>query len=68
MSRALKPGQRVHVTVRNRLAVFQPGDKGMILHAASSAVGVRYYLVAMDKGELDSTGVIFTEGEIEPEE
>jgi hypothetical protein len=69
MSRELKPGQRVRVTVRNRIAGFQPGDTGMVLHAATrGAIGERFFLVAMDKGELDSTGVIFTEGEIEPEE
>jgi hypothetical protein len=63
----LKAGDSVRVTVRNRIAGFPPGDKGTVLHAASSAAGGRYYLVAMDKGELDSTGVIFTEGEIEPD-
>jgi hypothetical protein len=65
MSRLLEVGDRVRVTARSRLVGYQPGDKGTVLHVAWSAAGGRYYLVAMDRGELDSTGVIFTEGEIE---
>ena len=60
----LKAGDRVRVTMRSRIDGYEPGDEGTVLHAAWSA-GRRYYLVAMDGGELDSTGVIFTEGEIE---
>ena len=65
MSRELNVGDRVRVTAHNRIAGYHAGDKGTVLHVARSAVGRRYYLVAMDKGELDSTGVIFTVGEIE---
>ena len=61
----LKVGDRVRVTMRSRIAGYQPGDEGTLLHVAWSPTGGCYYLVAMDKGELDSTGVIFTVGEIE---
>jgi hypothetical protein len=61
----LKAGDRVRVTMRSRIAGYEPGDEGTLLHVAWPPTGGRYYLVAMDGGELDSTGVIFTEGEIE---
>jgi hypothetical protein len=54
MSRELKPGDRVHVTVRNRMYGYQPG-----------ASGVRYYVVAMDKDDPTKSGVVFTADEIE---
>jgi hypothetical protein len=68
MSRPLKPGDRVRVTLHNRLAGYQPGDKGTVARLSmSAATGERYYTVTMDKGEPDSTGVIFAEDEIEPD-
>jgi hypothetical protein len=65
MFRELRVGDRVRVTMRNRIAGYDPGDEGIVLHVACSAAGGRHYIVAMDGGELDSTGVIFTESEIE---
>jgi hypothetical protein len=67
MIRELKVGDRVRVTMRNRMAGYEPGDEGTLLHATRSAGGRYFYLVAMDGGEPDSTGVIFTEGEIVPD-
>ena len=52
MSRELKPGQRVRVTVRNRMAGYQPGDKGTVMReVADGPSGTRYYVVAMDKDD-----------------
>ena len=49
MSRELKPGQRVRVTVRNRVARYQPGDTGTVLRSSVLATtGQRYYTVTMD--------------------
>jgi hypothetical protein len=68
MSYQLKPGDRVRVTVRNRMAGYQPGDKGTVLRVSESAAGgERYYCVAMDKDDATHTGAVFTEGEIEPD-
>jgi hypothetical protein len=68
MSRELKPGQRVRVTVRNRLAGYQPGDTGTVLWSSlSAASGVRYYTVAMDIDDPAARGAVFAEGEIEPD-
>jgi hypothetical protein len=65
----LKAGQRVRVTSRNRVAGYQPGDKGTVLRTSiSAATGDRYYTVAMDKDSPDATGVVFAEGEIEADE
>jgi hypothetical protein len=69
MGGELKAGQRVRVTARNRMAGYQPGDKGTVLRASvSAATGERYYSVVMDKDGPDATGAVFTEGEIEPDE
>jgi hypothetical protein len=52
MSRDLKPGDRVRVTIRNRLAGYQPGDKGTVWRASrASATGEGSYTVEMDKDE-----------------
>jgi hypothetical protein len=67
MSGELKPGDRVRVTVRNRMAGYQPGDKGRILGGPHVPLGGHpYYLVAM---ETSMTGrpVVFMEEEIEPD-
>jgi hypothetical protein len=65
MECVLKPGDRIRVTVCNRLAGYEPGDKGTMLREVTVGLNGSYYVVTMDRGEPDSTGVIFTEGEIE---
>jgi len=66
MSRALQKGQRVRVTARNRMAGYQPGDKGTVLRETTLAMrGERSYTVAMDKDDPAASGAVFTEGEIE---
>ena len=35
MRRELKPGDRVCVTVRNRMAGYQPGDTGSVLRVSA---------------------------------
>jgi hypothetical protein len=69
MDGALKAGQRVRVTSRNRMAGYQSGDQGTVLRVSiSAATGERNYTVAMDKDGPDATAVLFTEGEIEADE
>jgi hypothetical protein len=66
MSRALKVGDRVRVTIHNRMAGYQPGDKGAVLReVADGPSGTRYYVVAMDKDDPIKTGVLFSDDEIE---
>jgi hypothetical protein len=66
MSRELKPGDRVRVTVCNRMSGYQPGDKGTVLREAiSGPSGARYFAVAMDKDDPTKSGVVFTADEIE---
>jgi hypothetical protein len=68
MSGPLKPGVRVRVTTRSRLAGPQPGDTGTVLRVGKLVTtGSPYCTVAMDKAEPDSTGVVFAEDEIEPD-
>ena len=69
MSRPLKPGDRVRVTLHNRPAGYQVGDKGTVVRGASTATitGERYYTVAMDRDGPDATGVVFGQDEIEPD-
>jgi hypothetical protein len=68
MSRELQAGQRIRVTVRNRLAYYQSGDKGTVWREGSrDSTGGRYYLVAMDKDGPDATERIFLADEIEPD-
>jgi hypothetical protein len=67
MSRGLNAGERVRVTLRNRIAGYQPGDKGTVVRVGKLVTtGSPFYTVATDKGEPDSTGVIFAEDAIEP--
>jgi hypothetical protein len=70
MGRPLQIGYRVRVTPRNRVAGYQPGDKGTVVRGASTSTitGERYYTVFMDKDEPDATGVVFAEDEIEPDQ
>lgn len=71
MSVALKPGDRVRVTVKDLLNRFQPGDKGTVQRVMETSVdaryyaGARYYTVAMDKAGPNGSTVIFAESEIE---
>jgi hypothetical protein len=69
MSRGLNIGDRVRVTLRNRMAGYQPGDKGTVMRGASTSpvTGERYYTVVMDKDEPAATGVVFAADEIEPD-
>jgi hypothetical protein len=68
MSRALKPGDRVHVTVRNRMAGYHLGDTGTVLRSSVLATtGQRYYSVAMDKDDPTKSGVVFSDEEIDPD-
>jgi hypothetical protein len=69
MSRALKAGDRVRVTARNRLAGYVPGDKGRVLREPLTVTinGERYYTVAMDKDGPNATGVVFAADEVEPD-
>jgi hypothetical protein len=68
MSFPLKLGDRVRVTVRNRMAGYTPGDKGTVLRVSeATATGAHYYSVAMDKDDPAHSGVVFTEDEIEPD-
>ena len=53
MSCQLKAGDRVRVTVRNRMHGYQPGDKGEVLREITAGPsGACYYVVAMDKDGL----------------
>jgi hypothetical protein len=66
MSRELKPGQRVRVTVRNRVARYQPGDTGTVLRSSVLATtGQRYFTVAMDIDDPTASGAVFSDDEIE---
>jgi hypothetical protein len=68
MSAALKPGDRIRITARNRTHGYQPGDKGTVLRVSELVTtGSPYYTAAMDKDDPDHTGVVFAEGEIEPD-
>jgi hypothetical protein len=68
MSLPLKPGDRVRVTVRNRMAGYLPGDKGTVLRVSEASIsGAHYFTVAMDKDDPTNSGVVFAEDEIEPD-
>jgi hypothetical protein len=68
MSRELKPGQRVRVTVRNRVARYQPGDTGTVLREVMLSMrGERSYTVAMDKDDPAKSEAVFRFDEIEPD-
>ena len=69
MSGALKVGDRVRVTTRNRMAGYRPGDRGTVLRVTeTAATGERYYSVAMDRDAVTITGVLFAEEEIEADD
>jgi hypothetical protein len=68
MSRQLKPGQRVRVTLRSRAARYQPGDTGTVLRSSVSVMGERSYTVAMDMDDPAASGAVFAEGEIEADD
>ena len=68
MSRQLKPGQRVRVTLRSRAARYQPGDTGTVLRSSVSVTGERSYTVAMDMDDPAASGAVFAEGEIEADD
>jgi hypothetical protein len=69
MTRELKPGQRVRVTVRNRLARYQPGETGTVLRSSvSPTTGERHYTVAMDLDGPATSGAVFAEDEIEADD
>ena len=66
MSCQLKAGDRVRVTVRNRMHGYQTGDQGTVVRqVVAGPSGTCYYLVAMDKDDPAKTGVVFTNDEIE---
>jgi hypothetical protein len=68
MSNAIKPGERVRLTVRNRQPIFQPGDRGTVLSGPhTSPGGEDYYVVRMDEGPADRS-LIFMSDEIERDE
>ena len=62
----LKRGDRVRLTVQNRMRGYHPGDKGLLVRElASDSSGTRYYLVRMEKDDPSKTGVVVTADEIE---
>src|SRR5262249_29143677 len=68
MSCQLKPGDRVRVTVRNRMHGYQPGDKGAVLREiADGPSGACCYVVVMDKDAPSKSSVVFSDDEIEPD-
>jgi hypothetical protein len=68
MSAKLTVGNRVRVTVRNRMHGYRTGDKGIVLWGPSlpDAAGERYYLVVMEK-DANGNAVVFNADEIEPD-
>jgi hypothetical protein len=68
MSAQLIIGNRVRVTLQNRMHAYRAGDKGIVLWGPSlpDAAGDRYYLVVMDK-DANGNAVVFNADEIEPD-
>jgi hypothetical protein len=66
----MQRGDRVRATARCAMTGYGPGDKGTVARGllTSSDGTLRYYHVRMDKDGAVGTSVIFTEGEIEPDE
>jgi hypothetical protein len=62
----LKPGDRVRVTRRYRLADYRPGDKGEVLDGPRLAGHRPYFAVAMDV-DAPGRGAFFLYDEIEPD-
>jgi hypothetical protein len=68
MACPLKPGDRIRVTVRNRMHGYKPSDKGVVLREIiAGPSGAFYYVVAMDKDAPSKSGVVFSDDEIEPD-
>jgi hypothetical protein len=69
MSDALKVGDRVHATVGNLVSGYQPGDRGTVLKSLENPAGgdTCFYVVAMDRVHIPGGGMVFAEGEIEPD-
>jgi hypothetical protein len=66
MSPELKVGDRVRVSVRNRMHGYQTGERGTVVRQlVAGPSGTCYYLVAMDEDDPAKTGVVFTNDEIE---
>jgi hypothetical protein len=66
MSHALKIGDRVHTTRWNRQKRYHTGDKGTVLQTLKTHDdGLPFCLVAMDKDDPSSAGVLFDTGEID---
>jgi hypothetical protein len=67
MSEALKPGDRVRVTLRNRVRGYTFGDKGTVRRGPrkSPISGVVYHVVSMDK-DAHAWNVVFNADEITP--
>ena len=65
MSHDLKPGDRVRLTVLQRMRDYQPGDQGVVVRELVAVRSTRYYLVAMDQDDPGTIGVVFTDEEIE---
>jgi hypothetical protein len=68
MSAKLTIGNRVRVTMRNRMHGYRTGDKGIVLWGPSlpDAAGELYYLVVMEK-DANGNAVVFNADEIEPD-
>jgi hypothetical protein len=66
MSAKLTIGNRVRVTMRNRMHGYRTGDKGIVLWGPSlpDAAGELYYLVVMEK-DANVNAVVFNADEIE---
>jgi hypothetical protein len=68
MSDALKVGDRVRVTVRNRVQGYQPGDKGTVKQGVNPPGDddsyLPCYVVQMDK-DGPTKNIIFCSDEIE---
>ena len=62
----LKQGYRVRVTRANAMPGFQPGEVGTLKGGPFPAsMGGYYYLVRMDKDEVDGDPIVFLAEEIE---
>ncbi len=68
MNRQRKKGDRVRISIQNRIPHFQPGDTGTVLDKPSiSGEHACYYLVRMDR-DAPSRPVLFIKDEIEPDQ
>jgi hypothetical protein len=69
MSRALKAGDSVRVTVRNRLKDYLPGEMGEVLAGPETLPNDRrrYYLVMLYRLGHHLRSAVFADDEIEPD-